>query len=129
MTVSSGRSWRAADLEVDRVVARRDLERARAELRLDELVGDDGHAPLDERHDDLPADGVAVPLVLRVHRDRDVGEHRRGPHGRDRDRAGAVARTGSGRTSSVSSIGSWTTSRSEIAVSWNGHQLTIRFAR
>ena len=43
----------AADLEVDRVVSRRDLERSSAELGLDPLVGDDRHAALDDRHDHL----------------------------------------------------------------------------
>ena len=41
----------AADLEVVRVVAGRDLERAGAELRLHVLVGDDRQPPADERQD------------------------------------------------------------------------------
>ena len=48
-----GQAVRTADLEVDRVVTRRHLERARAEVRVDTLVGDHGNAPFDERHDDL----------------------------------------------------------------------------
>ena len=80
----------AADLEVRRVVARRDLERAGAELALHALVGDHRHAPLDEGDDDLLADEVAVPLVVGMDGDRDVGEDRRRPNGRDRDVAGAV---------------------------------------
>ena len=79
-----------ADREVERVVPGRDLERARAEPELDALVGDHGHAAPDERHDHLLADRVPVALVLRVHGHRDVGEHRRGPHRRDRQAAGAV---------------------------------------
>ncbi len=79
-----------ADLEVDGVVARRDLERAGAELGVDQVVGDDRYPPLDERDDDLLADRVAVAVVLRMHRHGDVGEDRRRPHGRDRDRARAV---------------------------------------
>ncbi len=81
----------AADLEVDRVVARGDLEGTGAELRLDPLVGDDGHAALDDRDDHLASDRVAVPLVVGVHRDRDVGEDRRRAHRRDRDPLRAVA--------------------------------------
>ena len=54
----------AADLEVDRVVTRRDLERAGAELGLHPLVRDHRHAPLDEGDDDLLADEVAVALVV-----------------------------------------------------------------
>ena len=46
----------AADLEVHRVVAGRDLQCAGAEVRLDALVGDDRHAALDDRHDRLLAD-------------------------------------------------------------------------
>ena len=81
----------AADLEVERIVAGRDLERAGAELAVDPLVRDDRHAPLDVRDDHLAADRVAVARVVRVHRDGDVGEDRRRPHGRDRDAVAAVA--------------------------------------
>ena len=84
----------AADLEVGRVVPRRDLERARPELRVDALVGDHRHAALDDRHDDLAADRVAVALVVGVHRHRDVGEDRRRPHRRDRDCRRPRRRTG-----------------------------------
>ena len=80
----------AADREVGRVVAGRDLERARAEVRLDPLVGDDRDAALDEGDDRLLADEVAVALVLGVDGDGDVGRDRRRAHGRDRDVAGAV---------------------------------------
>ena len=54
-------------------------------------VGDDGHAALDDRDDDLASDRVAVPLVVGMHRDRDVGEDRRRAHRRDRDPLRAVA--------------------------------------
>ena len=77
----------AADREVRGIVAGRDLERAGAELGLDPLVGDHRHAPADHRHDHLAADRVAVALVVRVHRDGDVGEDRRHAHRRDRDDA------------------------------------------
>ena len=80
----------AADLEVRRVVAGGDLERACAELALDTLVRDHRHAALDERDDDLRADEMAVALVLGMDGDRDVGKDRRRPHRRDRDVAGAV---------------------------------------
>ena len=85
-----GEPVRAADLEVDRVVARRDLERAGAELGLDALVGDDRDGALDERHDGLLAHELPVALVVGMHRNADVPEDRRGPHGRDRDRAGSI---------------------------------------
>src|SRR4051794_22538542 len=56
----------AADLEVGRVVTRRDLQRARAELALDALVRDHGHARLRPRDDHLAADERAVAIVLRM---------------------------------------------------------------
>ena len=74
----------AADLEVDGVVARRDLQRAGAELDLDALVGDDRDMAADHRHDRLLADHRGVAGVLGMHSDRDVGEDRgrtdRGDH-------------------------------------------------
>ena len=63
----------------------RDLQRARAELALDALVGDHGHAALDVRHDHLAADEVSIAVVVGMHGDRDVGEDRRRANGRDRD--------------------------------------------
>jgi hypothetical protein len=80
----------AADLEVDRIVPGGDLERAGAELGLDAGVRDHRHAPPDDRDDHLAADRVAVPLVVGVDRDRDVGEDRRRAHRRDRDPAVAL---------------------------------------
>ena len=41
----------ARDLEVVRVVARRHLERARADGRIHVLVADDRHLAVDQRHD------------------------------------------------------------------------------
>ncbi len=80
----------AADLEVDGVVAGRDLERARAEAGLDALVGDDRNQPPDHRHHHPAPDRLTVARVVGVDRDGDVGEDRRGTDGRDRDRARAV---------------------------------------
>ena len=80
----------AADLEVHRVVARGDLERAGAELRLDALVGDHRHDTLDVGHEHLLADRVPIALVVRMDGNRDVGEHRGRTDGRDREVAGAV---------------------------------------
>ncbi len=75
----------AADLEVVGVVPRRDLQRACAEVGLDVLVGDDRKAAADERQHDLLADEMRVALVVGVHRNGAVGEHRLWPHGRDDD--------------------------------------------
>ena len=78
---------RAADLEVVRVVAGRDLQRAGAELGLDVLVGDDLQPPADDRQDRHLADQPRVAVVVRVDGDRRVGQHRLRPHGGDRQRA------------------------------------------
>ena len=80
----------AADLEVDRVVARRDLEGAGAELGLDPRVRDDRDMAADHRDDDLLADRVGVAGIVGVHGDCDVGEDRRRPDRGDRDRSRAV---------------------------------------
>ena len=80
----------AADVEVDRVVAWGDLEGARAELRLDAGIGDHWNAAADDGDDDLLPDCLRVPRVVRIHRDGDIREDRGRPHGRDRDRAGAI---------------------------------------
>ena len=90
----------AADLEVDRVVARRDLERARAEVGLDLGVGDDRHAAAHERHDRGACRQVAIALVVGVHGDGGVGQDRHRPHGGDGDLAAALhrdRRPGTGR--------------------------------
>ena len=54
------------------------------------LVGDDRDQPAGDRVLDLLADQRLVALVVGMHRDRHVGEHRLGPRGRDLDRAAAV---------------------------------------
>ncbi len=80
----------AADLEVERIVARGDLERPGTEAGLHPLVGDDRHAALDNGDDGLLADDGCIALVAGVDGDSDVGENRRRPHGRDRDVTRAV---------------------------------------
>ena len=55
------------------------------------VVGDDRDPPAGERELDLGADQVLVALVVRVHRDRGVAEHRLGPGGGDDDRGVTVA--------------------------------------
>ena len=81
----------AADLEVVEVVAGRDLDRARALLRVGIGVGDDRQAAADERQDRVPADQPLVARIVGMDRDRGVAEHGLGPRGRDRD---VVARSG-----------------------------------
>jgi len=70
----------APDLEVVGVVARRDLQGARAELRPDVLVRDDRDAALDQRDRRRGADQRSVPLVVRVHGHRRVGQDRLRAH-------------------------------------------------
>ena len=79
-----------ADLEVVGIVAGRDLQAAGAEVGLHVVVGDDRQAPPDEREHHLAPDEVAVAIVVRVHRDRRVGQHRLRPHRGDHHLAAAV---------------------------------------
>ena len=74
-----------ADLEVVRIVRGRDFDCARAELGVDVLVGDDDHLSVDERVRQGLADQVAVALVVGVHRDRGVAQHRLDPGGGHHD--------------------------------------------
>ena len=80
----------AADLEVRRIVPRRYLQRAGAELRFDALVGNHRYTSLGERHDHLFADYIAIALVIGMHGDGDVRQDGRRPYGGDRHRPGAV---------------------------------------
>ncbi len=84
----------AADLEVVGVVARRDLQRAGAEVGLHVGVADDRQPAADDRQDRRAPDQVAVALVLRVHRDGGVGQHRLRAHRGHDDLAAALQRVG-----------------------------------
>ena len=121
----------ASDVEVEGVVTGRDLERSGAELAVDPLVGDDRDAELGVRDDHFATD-----------RRRDSAD-RPGARRRRRRRGSSLVEPWRSRSPSrpspsangyrivysVSSISSCTTSRSEMAVWWNGHQFTMRFAR
>ena len=72
------------DLEVGRVVRRRDLHGAGPERRVDRGVGDDRDLPAVERMPNGPADQGRVPFVVRMHRDPGVAEHRLDARGRAR---------------------------------------------
>ena len=85
-----GEAVAAADLEVVGVVGGRDLQRARPELGPDVIVGDDLQLAPDERQDRRLADHPPVAIILRIDRDRGVGEHRLGADGGNRDRARAA---------------------------------------
>ncbi len=85
---------------VVRIVGRRDLDRARPEGAVDDVVGDDRHVPLDERDAHEPPDEAGVALVVRMDRDRGVAEDRLRPGGGDRDRGVRVGPAG-GRVDEV----------------------------
>ena len=78
MTSMDGQAVAPADLEVGRVVRRRDLHGPGAEGRIHGVVGHDRDQPIDHRQPELAADQVAVALVLGMHRHGHVAEHRLG---------------------------------------------------
>ena len=80
-----------ADLEVVGVVRRGHLDRAGAEFRVDVLVGDHRDLPVHDRQQHGLADQVPVALVIGMHRDGRVAQHRLDPGGRDHHRVGRVA--------------------------------------
>ena len=73
------------DLEVVRVMRRRDLDRAGTLLRIRIGVRDDRNFLTDQRQDDFLADNRLVAFVIRMHRDRFIGEHGLRSGGRDDD--------------------------------------------
>ena len=79
-----------ADLKVVRVVSRRHLDAAGAEVHLGIVVRHDGDLLADERQDDVLADDVLVALVIWIDAHAGVAEHGLGPGRRDDDLAGAV---------------------------------------
>ena len=74
-----------ADKEVIRIVRRRNLDDARAELLLHVHVGDDGDLAARERQDDLLADEGREAFVRRVHRHGGIARQRLGARRRDHD--------------------------------------------
>ena len=73
-----------AGLEVLEAVARRDLHRAGAELRVDQLgVGDDGKLAPRDRMPDVLADQALVARIVRVDGDGGVAQHRLDASGGD----------------------------------------------
>jgi hypothetical protein len=86
ITLSEASECRRAISKSFGIVRRRDLDRSGPELRVHlEIAAITGMRPAHERQLDLGADQVCVPLVLRVHGDRDVAQHRLRPRGRDRE--------------------------------------------
>ena len=84
-----GEAVAPADLEVGGVVRRRDLDRAGAERRIDGVVGHDrGSSRSTSGKPELACPTrSAVTLVLRMHGDGGVAQHRLGARGGDGDMA------------------------------------------
>ncbi len=74
-----------ADFKVVEVVRRGDLDRARTLFGIGVFVADDRNAAADQRQNDMLADQMIQPLVLRMDRDRGVAEHGFRTHRRDHD--------------------------------------------
>ena len=83
-----------ADFEVVEVVARRDLDRARALLGIGMLVGDDRDQPVRERQAYALADQLLVTRVIGMHGDRRVAQHRLRPRRRDGDESSRLPSIG-----------------------------------
>ena len=76
-----------SDLPVVEVMRRRDLDGAGAELAVDIGVRHDRNRAPGQRQRDALAHERTVALVVRIHRDGHVTQHRLGPRGGDHDRA------------------------------------------
>ena len=74
-----------ANLEIVEVMRRRDLHGAGALFRIRIGVGNDRNTAADQRQDRGLADQVLQPLVVGMHRDRDVAQHGLGPRRRHDD--------------------------------------------
>jgi hypothetical protein len=81
----------AADLEIVEIMRRRDLDGPRALRRIGIGIGDDGDAPADQRQDRESADQRGMALVVGMHGDGGVAQHRLGPGGGDGDRRARLA--------------------------------------
>ena len=88
--MTTGRPWRWADLEVGGSVARRDLECAGAELRVDGCVADDGDGFVEDGEEHLLAVEVLVAGIVGVHGHAGVAHHRFGAGGGDGDAIAAI---------------------------------------
>ncbi len=101
-----------AHLVIVEIVRGRDLDAAAAELRIDVAVGDDGNLALGERQPKPAADQVAVALIVGMHRDGGVAQHRFRTRRRDHDVA--------------IGIDEWIAQVPQVAVFFRGDDLEIR---
>ena len=81
----------AHDLEVVGVVRRGHLQRTGAKCRVHMTIPDDRHLTARQGQRDGLAHHVAVTLVVGVHRNRGITQHRLGTHGGHHDLARAIA--------------------------------------
>ncbi len=86
----AGEAVAIADLEIVEVVRRRDLDRARALLRIGIIVGDDFDLAADQRQDHVVADQLLIALILGMHGDAGIAEHGLGARGGDDDEARGI---------------------------------------
>ena len=75
----------AADLEIVEVMCRRDLDRARALLRVGILVAHDGDAAADQRQHSMLADQMLPLRIVGMHGDAGIAQHCLGPCRGDHD--------------------------------------------
>ena len=81
--VDARKAMATAHLVVVEVVGRGDLQAARAELLVHHLIGDHRDGAARQGQIQHLSDIPPVTVVVGVHGDRDVAEHRLGPRGRD----------------------------------------------
>ena len=113
-------------------MAGRHLQSARAELDLDALVGDDVDLAIDDGNAHPRPDKLARSATSAgIYGNRYVAEHRRPVERLRSSECRSPSRNADSRIAGqmVDDRSWWTTSRSEIAVSQRGHQLTMRLAR
>ena len=79
-----------ADLEVEGVVGRGDLDGSRSEFELDTLIRHHRDLPVEDREKQRLPDRVLVSLIVWMHRNSGIAEHRLGPRRGDRDVTGPV---------------------------------------
>ncbi len=114
-----------ARLEIVRIVRRRHLHRARAELRIRQIVQNHRDRPVHQRQIHGPPVQMRVPRILGVHRHRRIAQHRLRPRSRHHHVRGRVPDTGYRMCHKLPCVSSFFTSRSEIAVWQRGHQFTM----
>ncbi|OPZ64179.1 MAG: hypothetical protein BWY83_03253 [bacterium ADurb.Bin478] len=80
----------SSHLEIIEIVGGCDFDRAAAERRVRMLVRDQGDFAMDQRQHQLPADQVAIALILRMDRHRRIAQHGLRARGGHNDLAGSV---------------------------------------